>query len=172
MRTLLNVLAFQIGWFASVMGAARGLWRSCLCWHGISTKAPNAWRRPLWLQPHESLVSYSTLPLLQTEFFHRFDMECRLPLSPLWMISLWLNLATILNISLKWLHGRYFLAAILGAVGGPTAYYAGARLGATQGAFGMESILVLSVAWGFAIPALFFMAKIIGNIMCAHPLPR
>ena len=32
------------------------------------------------------------------------------PFSPLWMVFLWINFATLLNGSLQWLHGRYGLA--------------------------------------------------------------
>ena len=83
------------------------------------------------------------------------------PFSPLWMVSLWINFATLLNVSLKWLHGRYALAAVLGALGGPAAYYSGARLGAMQNLPGIGSLLVLSLAWSVAVPIVLWMVEII-----------
>jgi NAD(P)-dependent dehydrogenase (short-subunit alcohol dehydrogenase family) len=39
----------------------------------------------------------------------------------------------VVNGSLSWLRGRYWLGAFLGALGGPVAYYSGHRLGAVNG---------------------------------------
>ena len=46
------------------------------------------------------------------------------------MVMLWVNFAMTLNVSLGRLRGKYLLAGILGAFGGPMAYYGGAELGA------------------------------------------
>jgi len=81
------------------------------------------------------------------------------PFSPPWMIGLWLNFAAILNQSLGWLHGRPLLAALFGAVGGPLAYYGGARLGATETIPGMEGLAILAIGWGIMTPLLFKLAK-------------
>jgi hypothetical protein len=81
------------------------------------------------------------------------------------MVFLWINFATLVNVSLKWLHGRYLLAALPGAVGGPAACYGGAQLGATRGVLGIRSGLVLVVAWSGAVPAIFWMAQAIDKRM-------
>jgi hypothetical protein len=166
MGIVLNVVAFQVGWFASVLGAAHGLpWLGpaavmlVLAWHLL--------RNPRWL-------AEITLALVTGAFGFLFDSALvaggvfspvrhwmPAPLSPPWMIFLWVNFATLVNVSLKWLQGRTLLAALLGAVGGPAAYYAGAQLGATRDALSAGSILLLSVAWSGAVPAVFYMARVI-----------
>ncbi len=80
------------------------------------------------------------------------------PFSPPWMIVLWVNFATTINVSLQKLHGHYLLSAVLGSVGGPAAYYSGAKLGATTAIPGTSDMLVLSVAWAVAVPVLFWIA--------------
>jgi len=55
------------------------------------------------------------------------------------------NLATTLNVSMAWLRGRYALAAIFGAFGGPLAYYSGAKLGAMTRLPDSTGLIVL--AW-------------------------
>lgn len=80
------------------------------------------------------------------------------PLSPPWMVLLWMNFAATLNVSLKRLHGRYLLTAILGSIGGPAAYYSGAKLGAMTAIPETGDLLVLSAAWAVAVPALFWIA--------------
>jgi hypothetical protein len=87
-----------------------------------------------------------------------------LPFSPPWMVLLWMSFATALNVSLKKLHGRYILSAVLGAIGGPSAYYSGAKLGATTSIPGSADLLVLSAVWAAAVPALFWIAARINMI--------
>jgi hypothetical protein len=72
-------------------------------------------------------------------------------LAPYWMVTLWVLFATTFNRSLRWLRGLLPLAALLGAVGGPLAYLAGARLGAAE---------VLEPAWlgHLAVAAIYALA--------------
>jgi len=74
------------------------------------------------------------------------------------MVSLWLNFAATLNVSLEWLKGRYLLAAIFGAVGGAGSYYGGARLGATLALPDVLGIIILIVGWGIVTPILVWLA--------------
>lgn len=86
-----------------------------------------------------------------------------LPYSPLWMVLLWMNFAATLNFSLKGLQGRYLLSAVLGSIGGPAAYYSGAKLGAMTTIPEKGDLLVLSAAWAMAVPALFWLAGLINQ---------
>jgi hypothetical protein len=89
-----------------------------------------------------------------TPFPHLFPR----PLSPPWMICLWLNFAATLNVSMSWLRGRYILAAAFGAVGGPLAYYSGARLGAMEALPTAWGLLLLAIGWGFMTPLLVWFS--------------
>jgi hypothetical protein len=159
-----NVVLFQAAWFAAVLGAARGVF-----WLGPLVLLPVlaihlALRddRPgeLKLLLAAGLLGFlfdSALVLagVFTPLAHLFPR----PLSPPWMIGLWLNFAATLNVSMSWLRGRYFLAALFGAVGGPLAYYSGARLGATEALPSMLGILVLALGWGIMTPLLVWLAQ-------------
>jgi hypothetical protein len=165
-RMVVNIVAFQAGWFAAVLGAAYGY-----SWLGpVTVTMVLAWH--LSQSPRrfvEVIVALATGAfgfLFDSALIALGDLSpvrdwMPAPLSPLWMIFLWVNFATLLNVSLQWLQGRYLLAALFGAVGGPVAYYAGAQMGATRETLSNESILVLSVAWSGAVPAVFFIAKVI-----------
>ncbi len=81
-------------------------------------------------------------------------------LPPFWLISMWMAFATSLNVSLAWLKDRLLLAALLGLVGGPLAYFAGARLG------GMEftqpvwiALGAVGLLWAGAFPLLLCLAR-------------
>ncbi len=81
------------------------------------------------------------------------------PFSPPWMVGLWLNFAATLNVSLGWLRKRYLLAVIFGAIGGPLAYYSGAKLGATMTLPSLGGMLILALGWGMMTPVLVWLAR-------------
>ena len=72
---------------------------------------------------------------------------------------LWLNFAAALNGPLAWLRGRDLLGALVGALGGPLAYYAGATLGATEGLPSGSGLLALAVGWAIMVPLLVRLAQ-------------
>ena len=69
---------------------------------------------------------------------------------------MWALFATILNVSLRWLKGRWAVAALAGAVAGPLAYYGGSRLGALQ--FGNEGVALIALSLGWAVFTPLLMA--------------
>jgi hypothetical protein len=96
-------------------------------------------------------------------FFGVFSFAHTTPgtwVSPFWMTTLWVAFATTLHTSLRWLSGRYALAAALGVIGGPLSYYSGAQLGAlTLNPDLTLSFLIMAIAWGIAMPILVWLAK-------------
>jgi hypothetical protein len=162
-RILINIILFQAAWFVAVLGAA----------------SENEWYGPLAvalvLLVHFVLIEdrLSELSLLLVIGTLGFCFDTALsaagivtprghilpyPFSQPWMVSLWLNFAATLNVSLKWLKGRYLLAAIFGAVGGTCAYYSGARLGATLALPNLYGIFILAMGWGIMNPILVWLA--------------
>jgi hypothetical protein len=75
------------------------------------------------------------------------------------MVCLWLNFAATLNVSMAWLRGRFLLAALFGAIGGPLAYYSGAKLGATEALPTSTGMLLLAIGWGIMTPLLVWLAR-------------
>lgn len=80
-------------------------------------------------------------------------------LAPLWLIVMWALFATTLNVSLSWLKGRYWLAALLGATGGPLAYFAGHRLGAVAFSDTTIAMLLVAVGWAVIMPVLVALSN-------------
>lgn len=163
-RKLINVVLFQAAWFAAVLGAARGM-----LWLGPLSMIP-VLAVHLALQENRGgeaklLLAAGLLGFLYDTTFvaggvftplqHLFPR----PFSPPWMICLWLNFAATLNVSLVWLRGRYLLAVLFGAAGGPLAYYGGARLGATEALPTTTGILLLAIGWGIMTPLLVWLAR-------------
>lgn len=80
--------------------------------------------------------------------------------APAWIIVMWMNFALTLNVALRWLHGRYGLAAVLGLVGGPLAYVAGLKLGAASlAAPAPMAYTLIGTTWAVAVPFLVRAAE-------------
>ena len=78
--------------------------------------------------------------------------------APYWIIAMWLLFATTLNVSLKWLRHRPYLAAILGLVAGPAAYYAGYKLGGVQIPDFVSAMAALAAGWALLMPLLIHLS--------------
>ena len=158
-----NFVLFQVGWFACVLGAAN---RQVL-WAVLGTLAYiafHAWRSPFPRAEMRLLIKALIFGMIADSLIMHLgyiDFLDSWPspyLSPLWMWTLWLLVATTVNGSLSWLRGRPILAGILGAICGPLSYEAGIRLGAgTWGPGGsLISFILLALVWGLAIPLFFY----------------
>ena len=162
--TLINILSFQTGWFACVLGAA----------HGRPLLGPVVVAVLLGLHLYLTADVKGEIRLLATAGVLGFLLDSLQALlgvfsfgtggalswmSPLWMIALWPNFATTLHTSLSWLAGRYALAAVFGAIAGPLSYYAGAQLGALSlHPHLFVSLGTLSVVWSILTPGLLWLA--------------
>jgi len=163
MSVALNVAVFQAGWFACVLGAAHGL-----PWIGIALTSAavawHAWRAPSPARELElvaivvligaiwdsALVAAGWIAFAPEAFAER--------LAPYWILALWALFATTLNVSLRWLRNRPVLAALLGALSGPLAYWAGARLGALE-LRQTAAIAALAFGWAAILPGLLGLAE-------------
>ena len=80
--------------------------------------------------------------------------------APVWILILWANLALTLNGCLSWLQGRYWLASLLGALGGPLTYFGGMKLGAATTELPIvAAFVVIAVIYAFATPLLLLIAR-------------
>ena len=79
--------------------------------------------------------------------------------APYWMVMLWAVFATTLNVSLRWLRARPGLAALFGAIGGPIAYYSGAKLGALELAAAGAALVAIAIGWALLTPLLLGAAR-------------
>ncbi|MBV8468121.1 MAG: DUF2878 domain-containing protein [Burkholderiales bacterium] len=160
---LFNFVAYQIGWFACVLGAAHGLW-----WLGPAVVLPLA-AVHVWFARHRQSALLMLLAVTLTG--SAFDQALlsagwvQYPSSPwpasvlpVWMAALWLSFATTLNVSTRWLRNHPVYAAALGAIGGLLAYAGGARLGAMTWLPDRPMAVVLCLGFGLLVPLQFKIA--------------
>jgi hypothetical protein len=161
---VMNALLFQVAWFGAVLGAARGLpWLGVIAVAGVV-----GWHLARARQPAREIgliaLALATGAVFETLLVQagllRFDGGAMLAgTAPVWMVALWANFATTLNVSLRALRPRLLAAALLGAIGAPLAYFAGQKLGAVQFLQPGPAVVVIAAAWAMLTPALFLAAR-------------
>ena len=160
---LQNFILFQAGWFACVLGGASAEYM----WAGTVVAAVIV---AVHLARATNLRSEALLVLLTAAVGTAWDSGLMMAglytfhngavvsgLIPVWMIAMWLLFATTLNVSMTWMKGRYLLAAIFGAIGGPVAYYAGHRLGAVDFNNTSMTMIAVAVGWSIIMPTLMLL---------------
>ena len=159
------MIFYQATWLTCVAGAGHGLW-----WPGLIVLAVfAAWQlmSSAWPRADASLAVIVSLIgfALDSTFAQLGAMrfEAVVPwsgLAPIWMVALWTSFALTLNHSLAFLQPRIWLAALLGGIGAPLAYWAASRgwhaLAFPDEPFGV--IAVTALAWAVLMPALARLA--------------
>ena len=174
---IINFLLFQAGWLVCVMSGAYDQ-----PWIGISV----ALLIVTWhlLRAQQSLVEtklvlfailigllWDSLLVWQGWLIFSSGMVFQF-MAPLWIIMMWAMFATTLNVSLRWLHGRYWASMLLGAIGGPLAYYAGQQLGAVRFSSDYWVLLVLGLGWACITPLLVYLSRRYDGYQAAISIAR
>lgn len=161
---LINVVSFQIGWFASVLGAGSGIpWLGplivpvLLVVHLSIAPDRRAVLRTVLLVALigcfvDSTLGYAGLLQFHDGIFHAW-------ICPPWLVGLWCIFATTLQYSLGWLVGRWRLAGLLGGIVGPVSYLAGQQLGALRlGEPILVTVAVIAIIWVAMLPFILWVS--------------
>ena len=157
----LNAIGYQLVWLVSIVGAARGSSSAgllaatafivCMLAFGGQRRAD------LRLIP----LALGVGLLVESAWIAMGWMHYSTPwplawLTPAWMIGIWVSFALTLNHSLAFLKGRHALAAAIGAVGGPLAYWGAERgFGAVHFDASVATVLLgVGVGWACIFPLL------------------
>jgi len=158
-----NVLLFQLGWFACVLGAARDWAREGIALALVIVAAYVARaarpRRELLLVAVAAAAGALFDSLLASAGWLRYAGAAPFEgAAPYWIITLWALFAITLNVSMRALRGRPLLGALLGLAGGPLAYLGGEKLGAVALVQPLPALLALALVWALATPMLLSLA--------------
>jgi uncharacterized protein DUF2878 len=173
----INLVLYQATWLTCVAGAGHGLW-----WPGLIVLAlfavlqlgPGPWRRAdACLLAGVSLLGFVIDSTFAQIGLMQFEAPVPWPgLAPAWMVVLWSSFALTLNHSLAFLQTRPVLAALLGGIGAPMAYWA-ASSGWHALSFprGVPSMLAATaLAWALLMPLLSLLALRL-RVLDAAPAP-
>lgn len=159
-----NFLAFQIGWFACVLGGAHdlpwvgtGIALVIVAWH--LTRAVRPKQELLLVLSAAAIGALFDTLLVWLGWFTYSSGTLIAGTAPHWMVALWMLFATTLNLSLSWLKRRLFVAVLFGALGGPLAYLGGEKLGALNFASPTAGLIALAIGWALLTPLLAMIAQ-------------
>ena len=165
MKHLINLGAFQATWFVTVASAASGrVWPSVAALT-CSVALQSSRRVPVRLPGPGLLAGCAAIGYVGDSALWGLgwlsfpeNAQIGWPV-PAWMCLLWVNLATTLDGSLAWVGERPFVAAVLGALGGPLSYLSGEYFGVLS--LGRQPGAALGVAclWALAFPSMALTAK-------------
>ncbi|HTA65581.1 MAG TPA: DUF2878 domain-containing protein [Xanthomonadaceae bacterium] len=161
-----NALGYQLVWIACVVGAANaslvaGPMATAL-FAMLVLGFGGQWRADLRLIPILLLCGL----LFDSAWIALGWLDYSMPwpspqFSPSWILCIWVAFALTFNHSLAFLRGRYLFAALLGAIGGPLAYW-GAAHGPGVVRFDAPVAIVLGglcIAWAVLLPLLVRIAE-------------
>lgn len=164
MRSLLNVIGFQMVWNAAVGGAAQGWWWAGPLALAVFFALHMVFHRN-WQDDARLMAIAAAMGLVVDSAWVQagwmvFDTAVPWPsLAPVWIVAMWMGFALTLNHSLAFLKGRPWLGAWLGLLGGPLAYWAAERgWAAVQIQPTFHPYLALGLAWAMLTPALAALA--------------
>lgn len=171
MNPVLNFVLFQMAWFACVLGGANGLpWVGPVVVGLIAVfhlaRVPDA-------RPEAGLLLVAALIgavydsfLVSLGWLAYPSGQLAPGTAPYWIVAMWVAFAMTLNVSLNWLKRSALLAAAFGAIGGPLAFIAGAKLGGVSFVDQTAALVALSIGWAVLTPLLLAVARRLDGWRC------
>lgn len=164
MHIITNLALFQLGWFAAVLGGAHQLpWLGVAVIFGVIIIHFQSARRPvneLKLLGIAALIGFIWDSLLVALGWLAYPSGVLLAgTAPYWIVAMWMNFATTLNVSLRWLRRRWLTPVLIGGIGGPLAYYTASKIGGVLFADPLPALGALTVGWALLTPLLVMAAE-------------
>jgi hypothetical protein len=164
MPLVINFVAFQVGWFSSVLGGAEGLpWLGPIAVLLIVAyhlyRAEQAQKELLLVVFCGLLGAVFDSVLVSLNWVGYPSGTFVDGIAPYWIIGMWMLFATTLNMSMRWLKNRYLIAAVLGLVAGPLSYVAGQKLGGIEFIDRPSALVALGIGWAVIMPALMYLSN-------------
>lgn len=161
---IVNFVMFQAAWFAAVLGAAhlKPLWGTGAVLAVIAVHLAMS-ARPL---QEAKLVGIVCVVGFVAETFVALQGYVAYPsgqpilyLAPYWMVALWGLLAIALNVTMRWLKTRLWLAALLGAIAGPASFVSGVQLGGASFVQANPALITSAIGWALLMPLLVALSN-------------
>ncbi len=160
---IINFILFQLSWFACVIGAAKGMpWLGvivtvlALSWHLYQAK--NVKYEVILMLCALLIGAAYDQSMLSLGYISYVNNGWSNAIVPVWILALWLGFTSTLNVSLRWMRGKYVIGIIFGAIGAPLAYLSAEKLGAVV-LHGATSYIALSTGWTIITPLLLLLSS-------------
>lgn len=164
MMLLINLVIFDVAWFSSVVGGAREMpWLGplavlvALIFHLRAARNPTE-EVLLILSCAIIGASFDSFLVASGWVTYKVGLFSNY-LAPYWIITMWMLFATTLNVSMRWLRGKPWLAALFGLVGGPITYLTGEKLGGIVLGNQPAALVALAIGWAIMMPVLMWLSE-------------
>ncbi len=158
-----NFLLYQIAWFACLLGAAGGQPLAgvaiALGVAGLHLALARSPATELAIVLLTGVIGGVWEYVMMNQDWVRYAGAESARFPPAWIIALWLSFATTFNIALRWLQDRLIMAALLGLIGGPLAWYAGQRMGALVLPDPPLDLMFIGAGWAVLMPLLLRLTQ-------------
>jgi len=164
MFMLINFAVFEIAWLSSVVGGAREMpWLgpvAVLVALAIHLSAARNRLEEILLVLSCAIIGAAFDSFLVASGWVTYKAGLfSAHLAPYWIIAMWMLFATTLNVSMRWLRGKPWLAAVFGFIGGPSTYLAGEKLGGIVLVDQVAAFGALAVGWAIMMPVLMWLSE-------------
>lgn len=154
-KAIINAVLFQTIWFVCLlMGSFWALLATVcylVCHHLFIMKNRREWRLISVFLLLGVVVDGSLFRL--SVFTSATESWTTFGVPPVWLLCLWVSVATLFAHSLSFLTKRYALAAGFGLIGPTMSYFAGAKMaGITLASPLIYSLLLVAVLWAMILP--------------------
>jgi hypothetical protein len=163
-RRIANFVVFEAAWFACILGVAHGqpLWGTAavlaaIAWHAAISARPATELVLAGLLCGIGLVAESAI-VAQGHVAYPAGQPVSW-LAPYWMVALWGEFAIALNVTLRWLKRKPFVALVLGAVFGPVSFLGGVRLGGARFVDEPAALATLACMWAVLLPLVMALSN-------------
>ena len=169
-NNIINFLALQVNWFVAIYGATKNIIWPCIlitalfAWWQLNDKRrhPNDMRVIVCAV----IIGITLDSLWQVTGLVKFVSSPLAPMTPIWLLMLWVTFALTFNHSLSWLKPKILLAMLFGLIFSPLTYWGGSRLG---GMVYLQNIwlvsAILGIAWAIVMYLLIHQANHSSNII-------
>lgn len=167
-KPVLNAILFQLVWFVCVL--AGNLWAVVatlvflIVHHVYFMRTRREWRLIIIFLVMGIVIDGSLfhlglfLPNVGT--LTQADSSLMALFPPLWLMCLWVSVATLFVHSLAFLRARYALTAMMGTIGPVLSYFAGANLAGIGLAQPIWLPLVaVAIVWALVLPLGFWLSE-------------
>ena len=159
MRLILDIIGFQLSWWAAALGAAAGRWEPGAAIGALVVLAQVAASKPrratIAAVGAAASIGLVAETALMASGLIRYQAVWPAPwLAPVWLIALWMVFGTCIGATARMLGERPLMkGALLGALVAPPTYWAGERFAALSFAQPIwQPLVATAVVWAIATP--------------------
>ena len=160
-KNIFNIIGFQTGWWACVLGTKNGFPYLgplvMLIFLFIHFSRLDNRNNEIFFAVLVGLVgTVVDTVLLQTKLIEYKGVYTD-NIAPLWITAMWIGFAATINHSLAWLNNKWIMSFALGAIFGPLSYYTGIKFEALHFEISVLTISILALLWGVVIPYIYYL---------------